>query len=405
MADKTEYSRLLIKRTNQSGIFPTIPGNPSFGLTQFTPTDTFIGEFFLNTQDDSLWIRTQNGQIPILVSGSTFTGGTGSCISDLYITNLHGCSPITLHDDFETITDKLYRNQSGGQYDNTLSFGTSLFQDIIELKAKDTVTLNESEFLLRSADPFGHSIVGGLVTGNNGIMDMILTSDPNLNSFMTKNDLQTNFVSSYDVAGFQQTISTSDANQSAKFFIDDMTSSPAIGVRFDDFNTTRFTQERYDDKSAILTIEQPTDWILTDTKQYDSVGNNIQHTIKTESLAYGHFAQIQVDSKTNSPGSNINMTASDGAISMNSASFTQIVSNGSVSMIGDNLSLQPKVEVNQFGVLINPQVGLFLTLQNIPAFADDADASLNGLTIGMIYQTNGAGAAPLNSPGIMMIKQ
>lgn len=38
-----------------------------------------------------------NWQVP--TGGGTFTGNTSaSCISDLYITNLHGCSPIILHD-------------------------------------------------------------------------------------------------------------------------------------------------------------------------------------------------------------------------------------------------------------------------------------------------------------------
>jgi len=36
------------------------------------------------------------------LSGGTFTGNTsGSCITDLYITNLYGCSPITVHDSIQ----------------------------------------------------------------------------------------------------------------------------------------------------------------------------------------------------------------------------------------------------------------------------------------------------------------
>jgi hypothetical protein len=33
-----------------------------------------------------------------LNNGCCFTGGTGSCITDLYVTNIHGCSPITIWD-------------------------------------------------------------------------------------------------------------------------------------------------------------------------------------------------------------------------------------------------------------------------------------------------------------------
>ena len=44
---------------------------------------------------------------------------------------------------------------------------------------------------------------------------------------------------------------------------------------------------------------------------------------------------------------------------------------------------------------------------NMPLLAhdDDAAAGAAGLVIGDIYQTTGAGAAPLNAPGILMIKQ
>lgn len=44
-------------------------------------------------------------------------------------------------------------------------------------------------------------------------------------------------------------------------------------------------------------------------------------------------------------------------------------------------------------------------LSNVPAYADDTDAGGNGLVEGDIYQTTGAGASPLNVPGILMIKQ
>jgi hypothetical protein len=37
---------------------------------------------------------------------ATFTGNTsGECISDLYVTNIYGCSPITLHNDLEPFID------------------------------------------------------------------------------------------------------------------------------------------------------------------------------------------------------------------------------------------------------------------------------------------------------------
>ena len=44
-------------------------------------------------------------------------------------------------------------------------------------------------------------------------------------------------------------------------------------------------------------------------------------------------------------------------------------------------------------------------LAGMQAFDDDADAGTGGLVAGELYQTTGAGAAPLNVAGIIMIKQ
>lgn len=40
-----------------------------------------------------------------------------------------------------------------------------------------------------------------------------------------------------------------------------------------------------------------------------------------------------------------------------------------------------------------------------PAYNDDAAAGVGGLVAGELFQTTGAGAAPLNAAGIVMIKQ
>jgi hypothetical protein len=71
MADKIEYSRMLVKRTDQTGEVPTIPPVTAVTLNQMIPTDLFVGEFFLNEVDDLLWVRTANGILPISISGST----------------------------------------------------------------------------------------------------------------------------------------------------------------------------------------------------------------------------------------------------------------------------------------------------------------------------------------------
>jgi len=46
-----------------------------------------------------------------------------------------------------------------------------------------------------------------------------------------------------------------------------------------------------------------------------------------------------------------------------------------------------------------------ITASGIPSYNDDAAAGVGGLSTGEVYQTTGAGAAPLNVAGILMIKQ
>jgi hypothetical protein len=84
MADKIEYSRMLVKRTAQTGQVPTIPPITADTLNLMIPTDLFVGEFYLNEVDDLLWIRTENGILPIALSGSTGSTTTQNLSQVLY---------------------------------------------------------------------------------------------------------------------------------------------------------------------------------------------------------------------------------------------------------------------------------------------------------------------------------
>lgn len=89
MLDKTEYSRIVIKRTNETGSVPTIPPITADTLNQFTPTDIMIGEFFLNQVDDLLWIRTENQIISIPLGAMSAITGNFEITSGQTWTNLH----------------------------------------------------------------------------------------------------------------------------------------------------------------------------------------------------------------------------------------------------------------------------------------------------------------------------
>jgi hypothetical protein len=85
-------------------------------------TNTFVTGGTLSGTDLILGWNTGGSASPVDLSAlnNTFTGNTsGSCITDLYITNLYGCSPITIHDNLQNVTSSALT----GTYTNV--FGNS----------------------------------------------------------------------------------------------------------------------------------------------------------------------------------------------------------------------------------------------------------------------------------------
>mgnify|MGYP001230545514 CR=1 FL=1 len=83
--------------------------------------------------------------------------------------------------------------------------------------------------------------------------------------------------------------------------------------------------------------------------------------------------------------------------------LTPVVSD---KLIGTDIlkSGEPKNQTKNFTIqsIINLTGSATLSLT---AYADDAAAGAAGLTTGQLFQTSGAGAAPLNVAGIVMVKQ
>jgi hypothetical protein len=89
------------------------------------------------------------------------------------------------------------------------------------------------------------------------------------------------------------------------------------------------------------------------------------------------------------------LTKDDGLVI---APFAQV---GVNTYLGDNIfKIVNTSNADVFKVKINGIIN-----EQIPSYADDADAGANGLIQGDVYQTNGTGSAPLNIAGIRMIKQ
>lgn len=77
MSCTIDETRIVIKYSTISGQEPTIPLSDDHGDGTWIPTDLYIGELFMNSVDNKIWIRTDNGIMPI---GAT--GGTTSFIGD-----------------------------------------------------------------------------------------------------------------------------------------------------------------------------------------------------------------------------------------------------------------------------------------------------------------------------------
>ena len=106
MAKITQYSRIshhTIAGSASAGLTFSVPAQEDFTDGSWTAFDLALSEIGVNEQDDKVYIRIDD-EIKefafVGASGVGFTGGPGNCITDLYLTNMYGCSPITIHDDF-----------------------------------------------------------------------------------------------------------------------------------------------------------------------------------------------------------------------------------------------------------------------------------------------------------------
>jgi hypothetical protein len=61
-----------------------------------------------------------------ITSGATFSGGSGNCISDLYVTNIYGCSPITVKDELII--------ESGITGTGNIDISGNVISDIVQLR-------------------------------------------------------------------------------------------------------------------------------------------------------------------------------------------------------------------------------------------------------------------------------
>jgi hypothetical protein len=100
MSLRIQNSRQLLKRTNVSGATPTVnTGSTQHTDGTWTVDEIYAGEFYWNMEDTKLWLGWEDisgntGVELIYPGGSSFTGGSGNCITDFYVENINACNNI-----------------------------------------------------------------------------------------------------------------------------------------------------------------------------------------------------------------------------------------------------------------------------------------------------------------------
>lgn len=140
MSLKLQNSRQILKRVTTAGSTPLIGPSSDHTDGSWTVDDIYCGEFYWNMADKKLWLGycTTGGTGTELIypssGGTSFTGGSGSCIAQLYVTDIYGCSPIRINDDTILVNDKLFLDPLSGQ---SISMGTTSSPGSMVLQARD----------------------------------------------------------------------------------------------------------------------------------------------------------------------------------------------------------------------------------------------------------------------------
>ena len=363
-----EYSRLLMKRSLTSGVVPTIPLTNN--LNDFTTTDIFEGELFYNVADGILYSRDLTG-IVILASG-VVPPPPPNLTTVLSIGNNTGPFDIVLDTD-----QKIINPPALSPLESYLSLGTTSENNAVDLRSLNSTTGTASGLRLREV--LGIREYDVQVNDGAGNFALSTLTTDSLGGFT--------FMSAGDISG--------------SFITHNVT---AIGG-FHGFNCGNPTGQ------ALVWNQQPTqyDWTINDPIANNTVtevndfltGSRRDVTSATTTNYIEQNLTGKIDlfaSAPLAPGLGRLELDPNGAIlaslstSSVVASKIDMLANGQIDVTaGDGLTLS-----------MTP--GKFI-INSLLAFDDDAAAGSAGLVSGSVYQTTGLGPAPLNVPGIVMIKQ
>jgi hypothetical protein len=332
-------------------------------------------------------------------SSSEFTGNTsGNCITDLYVTNLYGCSPITLN------TNIQYRTSSAsGEYSFAEGFqttaGTQTNERITVLSA---LTINW----------FLYPDLGQYIPYVSGTCEQlsVLTEQIEFTSDCLSDNDESTIVNLTLSGGVDdETIYTTNYQSMAcdtkfvegiKFFpersfeytggtgyttanLEIITVCGRLGVNYchsEGINTFAVGEGSHAEGSGTTANGKYShaEGILTTASGLGSHAEGIKTTASGDYSHSGGYGSstIGVTSFIHSHNSTL------------SGNYSAILGGQLITGTKDNMVYVPNLNI------------VYIISAN-----DDLDAGLSGLTTGDIYQTSGLGASPLNVAGILMIKQ
>jgi hypothetical protein len=122
----TQDSRIRLKRGTTTGDVPTVPTSSDHTDGTWSNKDLYIGELYLNTIDDRLWVRTNNDVKELAVgSGQIIKGQTTIISADVLTSN---ATPVSLvagiaGKELKCIEASIHIKHGGTDYATNLNVG------------------------------------------------------------------------------------------------------------------------------------------------------------------------------------------------------------------------------------------------------------------------------------------
>ena len=345
-------------------------------------------------------------------SSSEFTGNTsGNCITDLYVTNLYGCSPITLNNNIQYKT-----SSASGEYSFAEGFQTTAGTQTTErITVLSALTINWFlDFRLGQYIPYVSGTCEQLSVLTEQItftVKCLLENDESTIVNLTLSggvDDETIYTTDY------QSMECTDIFDGIKFFpnesfvytggtgyttanLEMITVCEELGVNYchsEGINTSAIGDGSHAEGSKTTASG---DYSHAEGSKTTASGD-YSHSEGNGTTASGDYSHSE-GILTTASGDN----SHSGGYGSKTIGVTSFIHSHNSTLSGNYSAILGGQSIT--GTKDNMVYVPNLNIVNIISANDDSDARLSGLTTGDIYQTSGLGASPLNVAGILMIKQ